>query len=342
MALDLQMYLAAIENELMVALAPQDPTMRPLYQMMQYHMGWLDEHFEPVSTYRGKRLRPLICLLTCAASGGDWQRALPAAASIELVHNFTLIHDDIEDNGDTRRHRPTLWRVWGLAQGVNTGDAMWAIARTHIYRLLDNGYEPKQVLNIARRLDEASVALCRGQDLDLAFEQREHVSLAEYERMIAGKTAALLSASAAIGATLGKVSEAITLHYANFGHELGLAFQMVDDILGIWGDPQVTGKPNASDIREHKKTLPILHALERERAQGDDALAKRLARRELDDADVNEALILLERLGAREYAQRRAQKHYHRALQHLAATARSGPAQDALSELANSLVERTF
>jgi len=203
MSLDLSPYLDAVEHELETVLSIEKGAAAPLYHMMQYHMGWLDQSFQPTDAPRGKRLRPVLCLLACEATSGDWRPALPAAAAIELIHNFSLLHDDIEDGSETRRHRPTAWTLWGIPQAINTGDAMWAVSRLALHRLLDLGHSAQTVLRVAQSLDKACLELCTGQYLDLHFEIVDVVSLSEYERMIAGKTAALLSASLATGAILG-------------------------------------------------------------------------------------------------------------------------------------------
>ena len=341
MSLDPAPYLDAIEDDLRAALAADEGAVAPLYRMMQYHVGWLDATLAPAEAPRGKRLRPLMCLLACEAAGGSWRSAIPAASAVELVHNFSLIHDDIEDNSDTRRHRPTVWSLWGIPQAINTGDAMWAVARLSCHRLTALGHPAERVLRVMTTLDEACLALCTGQYLDLAFEEQATVSLDDYARMIEGKTAALLSAALSAGAALAGACDGVVASYRAFGRELGLAFQITDDILGIWGDPAVTGKSAASDILARKKTLPTLHALGWERAHGGDALMRLYAAPSLSEDDVPRVLQLLDRAGARAFAEERAQIHVDRTLRHLSASGGSGPAQEALRELALSLVGRT-
>ena len=341
MKLELQPYLDAVEAELRQALPEGEPATAPLDRMMQYHMGWLDPDLKPSDAPRGKRLRPLMCLLACEATGGTWHQALPAACAIELIHNFTLLHDDIEDRSAMRRHRATVWSLWGIAQGINTGDAMWAAARLELSRLAEQGHAAEVVLRVARLLDETCLELCRGQYLDIAFEKAATVAVPQYERMIAGKTAALLAASLASGAILGGASEPAIAAYRAFGHELGFTFQITDDILGIWGDPTSTGKSAASDILTKKKTLPILYALQWEREHGLSDLAHTYTQVTLSPSDVPAVLSLLERAGALLYARRRAEEHLKHTLTHLQCTQITHPAQDALRELALSLVCRS-
>jgi geranylgeranyl diphosphate synthase type I len=339
--LDLSPYLDAVEGELRLMLTPSEERTAPLYQMMRYHMGWADAAFGPVEAPRGKRLRPLLCLLACQAAGGDWACAVPAAAAVELIHNFSLIHDDIEDNSTERRHRATVWALWGVPQGVNTGDTMWILSQLAMQRLLDRGHAAGTVLRVVRTLNEAVLELCSGQYLDLHFETTDSVTVADYERMIRGKTGALLAGAVAAGALLGGASDEDVASYHGFGLELGLAFQMADDILGIWGDPAVTGKSAASDILTKKKTLPVLHALAFEAQRGEDALRQLYAQEHMQEADIPRVLEALERAGAREVTQSRAHEHLGRALVHLGSLHGDQAAHEELRHLALSLAQRS-
>lgn len=334
-------YLDAIENELHHALSVPSPALAPLYHIMQYHLGWLDEQQIPVKAARGKRLRPLLCLLTCQAAGANWQMALPAAASLELIHNFSLIHDDIEDNSATRRHRPTVWKLWGLAQGINAGDAMWSLARSALHRLANNNLAPLVMLEVFSRVDDACLHLCHGQYLDLAFETSPSVSLADYEHMISGKTAALIAACAAIGAVVAGASPDKVMHYHSFALELGFAFQIQDDILGIWGDPDIIGKPTTDDILSKKKTFPVLTALAWEQDRGLHDLADLYDQPVFGQAELVYALQLLKRANAYAVAQERVQASLASTLDHLEQAACTQPAGNMLRELALNLVQRS-
>lgn len=305
--------------------------------MMHYHMGWRDEQLHPANIHAGKLIRPVICLLACQAAGGDWQQAVPAAAAIELLHNFSLIHDDIEDASPTRRGRKTLWTIWGREQAINTGDAMFALAHLALNRLVARGVAAETVVHALRRFDETSVRLTQGQYADMDFETRNEVSVDEYLAMITGKTAALLSLCTELGALIAGCDTQTVHHYAQFGLNLGLAFQVIDDILGIWGDEAVVGKSVSTDILTKKKTLPVLFGL------GQNGALRQLYEQEVtDEAFVQKAIHVLNNTGARDYATQRATYYSQNALQHLEEAQPSGPAFAALNQLSTVLLQRDF
>ena len=335
-------YLPLIEAELREPFTPPYPYLTPFYGMMQYHLGWVDEGLAPSTGGAGKRLRPILCLLTCQATGGDHEQALPAATAIELVHNFSLVHDDIEDQSDLRRGRPTVWKIWGVPQAINAGDGLFALAHLAMQRLADRGGAHQHVLTALEILDRACLALTEGQYLDLSFETHLDVDVEQYLSMIRGKTAALFSAAAQLGALVAGSDPASIARYRRFGQNLGLAFQIVDDILGIWGDPRVTGKPAADDIRQRKKTLPIVRAFEEERRAGGKGLREIYRRETISEEAVEAALKILEDLGARHYAEAMADDYYQQALAELDAVGVENEAHDNLRELAAFLVERTY
>lgn len=341
-------YAPALEAEMRALVEePPNPRLARFYDMLAYHMGWRDANLRPADQRTGKWIRPAMCLLACEAAGGDWKRAVPAAAAIELTHNFTLIHDDIQDGDAERRGRPTVWKLWGVPQGINAGDALFVLAHTALDDLHQHGYDAATIRHVYRSYDQACLRLVEGQYLDISFEDRLDVGVDEYLMMIAGKTAALLSTSLEIGARLATGDGRIVHAYREFGEELGLTFQIVDDVLGIWGDEAVTGKPAGNDLRRKKKSLPVVYTLQQE--TGDAGPLHTLYQKEtLTEKDVDAALDILERAGAREYARDLARKHRQRAMRVLAKTAVlaetaiENPAQSRLRGLATFLIEREF
>jgi len=227
-----------------------------LKKIYKYHLGLRDDFSK-----QGKRIRPLLTLLCCAGTGADWQKALPAAVSIELIHNFSLIHDDIEDNGLMRRGKDAVWIKWGLAHGLNAGDAMFTSAFKVLLTLKENVSE-RITIKAVELLSETCAELTMGQFLDIDFEEREFVSVDDYLQMVHGKTAALISCSTRMGALIGEFPVVEQMKYSDFGKALGIAFQMYDDWLGIWGDLETTGKSTTGDIVEGKKTYPIIVGIE--------------------------------------------------------------------------------
>lgn len=250
--------LSAIDEEIRAMLTEAEPALQPFYGMMLYHLG-LDADRDG----SGKRLRPLLCALLYEALTGEMVAVLPAAAAIELLHNFTLIHDDIEDQDPTRRHRPTVWSVWGVPQAINAGDGMFAASRLAVHRLRDRGVAAERVLGFACLLDRACVQVCEGQFLDISFESRTDVTADLYRSMVAKKTGALFSAAAEGAAALATDEHGLRETLARFGADFGEAFQAHDDLLGIWATSERTGKVEMNDIAKRKKTLPVVLAFER-------------------------------------------------------------------------------
>jgi geranylgeranyl diphosphate synthase type I len=287
----------------------------PLYQMLRYHLGLAGapDGSPPPST--GKRVRSTLCLLACQAGGGKVEWAVPAAAAIELLHSFTLLHDDIADRDETRRGRPTVWRLWGVAQAITAGDAIYALAGLALSRLDQAQVPPAAAVSVWRELTEAALGVCEGQQLDLAYEGRADLSVDDYLTMIALKTAALISASTGIGARVAGAPEETAAALRSFGHHLGLAYQIQDDVLGIWGDPDRLGKPVGSDLARNKRTLPVIHFLSRsEPAQR--GVAARLAAGLTGD-EIVELAVQMQEAGSRAFCERLAQESLQRALDQL-------------------------
>lgn len=312
------------------------------YGMLHYHLGWANAELKPIQTASGKRLRPLLCLLSCQALDGDPHQALPAACAIELIHNFSLVHDDIQDGSQTRRGRRAVWDIWGMNQGINVGDGLFALAHLALHRLSGRNVPPSRQLAASLALDRACLALCEGQFADMAFEGRMDVDLDQYLWMIRHKTAALVAAATQVGAILATDNAHTIKQCYQFGEHLGLAFQIQDDVLGTWGNEQVTGKSAASDIRDRKKTLPVVYALNQpHNRQAAHRLSDLYARQApLDEAAIQAVLDILHTVDARRHAEEMALSYYHLALQHLEETGLDRAAQAHLRELASSLLSR--
>jgi geranylgeranyl diphosphate synthase type I len=280
--------------------------------MLRYHLGWVDERFQPTQAPRGKHLRPALCLLACEAAGGEWAAAVPSAAAVELIHNFSLVHDDIEDDSPLRRHRPTLWAVWGVPRALNAGDTLLILAQgATLFAPAPEG----RCLAAARILNAACRALCAGQHLDLSASTDSEPALAEYLCMIEGKTAALLQAAAELGALAADAPRAVREAYGRFARELGVAFQLQDDLLDTWGDAAATGKPAREDLRSRKHSLPFVLACERAPTVTQARLRRLYAADSpLAEAAVEELVALMEELGVREEAERLVRYHHEAAL----------------------------
>ncbi len=310
-----------------------------LYAWMRYHLGWEDIEGRPEQASGGKMLRPVAVLLAAEACGAHANQAVAAAAAVELIHNFSLLHDDVEDRSDFRRGRANLWTFAGDAQAINTGDGMFTLARLATYRLLDAGVPAERVVAAMRELDEACLCLVEGQYLDISFETRIDVTQDEYWRMAAGKTAAMFAAPFAMGAAIAGAEPRVVEGFRAFGHHIGLAFQAVDDILGIWGDSALTGKPVGDDLLSRKMTCPVIAALD---ASGD---ASALLRRAYGQParpgeDVTPLAKLVAQTGARALTQTMAERQEEEALDALRAAGVAGDVIALCSEFARAAVVR--
>jgi geranylgeranyl diphosphate synthase, type I len=247
-----------IEDEMKRLVRSTEPAYAGLFGMMAYHLGWEGEGAGEKA--QGKRIRPLLALLGADAAGKNWKDALPAAASVELIHNFSLIHDDIEDRSEYRHGRKTIWALHGEAQAINTGDCMFSLAFS---ALTTSTGKAENVLRSVDLLQSTCVQLTKGQYLDMAYESADTLPVDVYWPMVGGKTASLLACSTAIGATLTGADELTLGALTSFAWNLGLAFQAQDDWLGIWGNSALTGKSADSDLMNGKKSLPVLLGLNR-------------------------------------------------------------------------------
>jgi geranylgeranyl diphosphate synthase type I len=306
-------YVPAIDAE-MSAVLDERPEPLDLYDYLRYHLGWVDEDFQPLAQplqrrYGGKRLRPILCLLAYRSVREDWQRALPAAAAVELIQNFTLIHDDVEDNDPERRHRPTLWRLWGVPQAINAGSCMQALVNRAVFRLADQGVPERHILLATRILTDCILELTEGQYLDISFESRFEVTLEQYFSMANRKTGALMEAATWLGALLAGGDEETIAAWRALGRSFGLAFQARDDLLGIWEKAEATGKAVAGDILKRKMSLPIVYALTHAPTSDRQAILTVYSQLETRPADVKRVVQVLDRCDARAYCVSVVQQH---------------------------------
>ncbi len=279
----------------------------PLTAACRYVLGWEDERGSPVAR-GGKRIRPALCLFAAEAFGGPIDEALPGAVAIELVHNFSLVHDEIQDKDEQRHGHATIWARMGEAQAINVGDFLY----TRAFRALTSGAgDAGRRLRALELLNDAVQRMITGQWFDIEFETRDRVSVDEYLEMVAGKTGALLSAPLEIGAILAGVDPERAALVGRWGALVGAAFQAQDDYLGIWGNPNQTGKSNTNDIARRKKTLPIVHALGD--ADFGAVVAKVYRQPAISDQDIAAVVTALDSAGSAEYCRERARSQAHEA-----------------------------
>ncbi|MBB2913293.1 geranylgeranyl diphosphate synthase type I [Streptosporangium becharense] len=276
-----------------------------------YHFGWWDEHGRPITAAGGKAIRPALVLLSAEAVGAAAGTALRPAAAVELAHEFSLLHDDVMDGDRTRRHRPAAWTVFGVSPAILAGDALLTLA----FDVLTAG--DRAAAEAAKIFSAAVQQLLDGQSADLAFEERDDVDPVECLAMAAGKTGALLGCACALGALAGGGSPEQIDRLAAFGRDLGLAFQLVDDLLGIWGDPETTGKPVHSDLRSRKKSLPVVAALASGTPAGDELAVLYRGEAPLAEADLARVAELVEAAGGRAWSQAKADEMLAQATCHL-------------------------
>ena len=328
----LNVYYDKVENYLETTFADQDG---PLYNMMRHHLAiGLD------TKYQGKKLRPILTLLCTEVIGTNWHNALAGAAAIEILHNFSLIHDDIQDESPTRRGIPTLWHKHGVAQSINAGDGMHAFSRLVLLRLEDAGYSAEMILACGQLMDETCLVLCEGQYADIDFQEKSVVPIDNYLDMIEKKTAKHFGTTLEIGALLGGAKTDIAKRYRNIGKNLGIAFQIRDDALDLWGG-EVTGKQHAIDIQNKKKTLPIVYGLSQENPNGM-RLRSYYEQPNLSQEDISQVIIVLEELGALEYCNEIADEYLELAINELDQIAEPSKALDKLRSLFKYLVLREY
>jgi geranylgeranyl diphosphate synthase, type I len=303
-----------------------------LTEMVQYHLGLRKAGERP-----GKRLRANIALLTCEAFGKRYADAMWAAVAVELAHNFSLVFDDVQDHDELRRGRPSVWKVWGSGQAINAGAALETLVTRAVIDLLPARYADRTRPALLL-LTDAMLALCRGQVLDLQFEQRVDVSVDEYMEMVGLKTAALFECAARLGGIAAGVGDASSDKAGKFGYHLGIAFQVIDDILGVWGSAGQTGKPLGSDLKNGKKTLPTLVALKGGAAGNRRVLRSLLTHAKFTAAEMETARAIITQSSAQAICRRQAAEHLAEArLQLFGMTDRPNWAVRALAEMVTTL-----
>jgi geranylgeranyl diphosphate synthase, type I len=317
------------------------PSDLALYDVIRYHLGWVDENFQQAQSDAGKRIRPIFCLLSASAAGGDPRLALPVAAAIELLHNFTLMHDDIQDRSDLRRGRPTVWRQWGEAQAINAGDATFALSQIALAGAVEAGLDGCTVTELLTEFNRMTLRIVEGQVLDLGFESRSDVQPDEYLQMIGGKTAAIVAFASWAGARIAGRDRDDAARWGELGRLLGLGFQIRDDFLGIWGNSADTGKQAGDDIRSRKQSIPIILLMNELSEEERNELLSIYHRSMVDQDDVARVTAMLDRHNIADQVQGMAADYHQRGLALLQELGEPGPARDALVSLAEQLVDRS-
>lgn len=333
---------ARFDQHLRAVISGPPPVAR-YYQMMAYHLGWLTEGFEESTPGAGKRLRPALCMAACECVGGTAESALPAALAVELVHNFSLVHDDIEDGDERRRHRPTVWALWGTGHGVNVGDGLLVLAQLAMLETCarEGTTGADVAVAAAVALGRGSLELCEGQFLDLESQDLPTLSLQEYLAMVDRKTGALFGCATELGGLLGGAGAELARRLRRFGRALGRAFQMQDDLLGVWGDPTLTGKA-AADVSRRKRGLPAAIAWERAGGAAFTELCQLYAGPEpMGDEAVARVLTLFEELDVHRRARRMVAEQFLRAASLLRSTGLSETAAAPLRELVGPISDRS-
>ena len=315
-----------------------------LYILLQYHLGWVDETGDPVKQafYQGKALRPTLCLFACEALSESVDQASPAAAALELIHNFSLIHDDIQDQDRERRHQPTVWCLWGVPKALVAGNALQSVGDLALLNAADRGASSEVTLRVSQLLTASYLEMIEGQCMDLAFESKIHITTDEYLNMIACKTGALFRSGLEIGASLATGDLAEVEAFSRFGSSIGRAFQIRDDYLGIWGDVATSGKAAGSDIRRRKKSFPVVFALEHAKGPALDDLMRIYRQEELDDQDVDLVLNILEEVGSKKQSESITKFSAEEALQSLKEVSLPAWARKGAEDLVDFLAHRDY
>ena len=311
-----------------------------VYDMLRYCMGWSNPTGEPCNLEKGKGIRPSLCLFTCDALGGDVQKALPAAVSLELIHNFSLIHDEIQDFDEIRHHRPTLWTIWGVPKALVAGNVMRVLAEKSMSRL---GSSDSNLISQASSIvSEACLQMIEGQYMDISFEGGSRITVDQYMEMISRKTGALLRSSVHLGAVLGSGSDEVGHLFRRIGAALGFMFQIRDDILGTWGESSATGKPVGADIRRRKNTLPIIHARGAKSGLYEKEISVIYSSESLGDDEAARVLDVLEDTKAMDYCQGLVENYALQVYSDIRAAKFSEKSDTEFKELIEFLITRNY
>ena len=312
-----------------------------IYDMMAYHLGWAKQNGDKIKSSSGKYLRSTLSLLACESISNEFITALPVAAAIELIHNFSLVHDDIQDNDEIRRHRPTVWKLWGKPQAINVGSAMQALSILAVLRLSRSGISPGKMIDVLKILDESCLRMIEGQYLDIDFEDRDDITVKDYLKMVERKTAALIQCSLEIGAVL-KLDYDMIKPFKTFGKYMGIAFQTRDDILGIWGNDKKTGKPNGNDLKKKKKSLPVVYVLSSNDENLKGEFLNIFTKNYISDDDIYKILEIFEKIQARQFCEQTTEKYYKLALKEIKNLPVMEDKVRHFREIADFLIKREF
>ena len=303
-------------------------------------MGWADADGKSLPGTTGKTLRPILCLYACEATGSDYQIALPSAAALEFIHNFSLIHDDIQDRDELRHHKPTLWKLWGDAKAIVAGNSLRIIADSAVIDMESYAENSKDLVTVAGLLTEAYLEMIEGQYLDMAYETQQEISLQAYLAMISRKTGALIRCAMNVGAAISTSDRKVVDSFRKCGQSLGYVFQIRDDVLGVWGSEKAIGKPVGADIKRKKKSLPAVYAMTKASGEAKKTLVRKYTKNDLTANDIARVLEIMEDVGVREYANKLAGKHCENAIEHLSGVEMSDESRKDIEDIAHFLLVR--
>ena len=331
----LSRYQQPLEEELRETFAGQEGF---LYNMLLYQLGWMDEQGMPLSGLTGEHLHPYLCLLSCDALLGEYKPALPAAVAVELVHNFSLIHEDVQSGSPNRGQRPTVWWIWGPGQAINAGDGMHALGRLALMRLQDRGIPIGGVLRALRLLDRACLSMCEGQYMDLVFQEKLDVGVDSYLNMAAGRTGALTSCAMGLGALAATEDEGVVEAFKECGRNLGIAYQIKADVQDLW--PSSTDEPPSARLLNKKKLLPLVYIMGKGDLRTKRELGTIYFKRVLEPQDVQQVISVLNENSALEYAQERIRDYCQKAAESLEGVDLSSWGREELAKFRQYLMAR--